>query len=338
MAVFTRVDPAELQSLLTALGLGRLLSTTEVADGVENSTYFIEVAAAEISATEIPSRFVLTLLEAGNRQQAEFSTALAQQLEAAGLPVPHLLSDASGTALHRLSDKPALICARIDGVHPQQVSVAHCRALGTFLGAMHTVADSLPISHNNLQGLPWARETFATLQGELPASAQLSVGDQALLQAQIERYRKLCEQEVALPQGPIHADLFRDNTLFIGDELKAVIDFNSACSDYLLLDVAIAVNDWACDKRGELDPALVKALLTAYQQQRPFTQAERQNWQDMLCFAAALFWMSRLVTRHLDAADLTQREDKDPGEYRQKLQHRLLGVVAIPPVSDCKRY
>ena len=334
MAVFTRVDPTELQSLLTALGLGRLLSTTEVADGVENSTYFIEVAAAEVVTNEAPGRFVLTLLEAGNRQQAEFSTALAQQLQRAGLPVPHLLSDASGTALHRLSGKPALICARIEGTHPQQVSAAHCRALGAFLGAMHTEADSLPISHNNLQGLPWARVTFATLLRELPASAQLSVGDQALLQAQIERYRKLCEQEAELPLGPIHADLFRDNTLFVGEELEAVIDFNSACSDYLLLDVAIAVNDWACDKRGELDPALVKALLEAYQQHRSFTQAERQNWQDMLCFAAALFWMSRLVTRHLEATDLTQREDKDPNEYRQKLQHRLLGVVAIPSVSD----
>ena len=334
MAVFTRVDPAELQSLLTALGLGRLLSTTEVEDGVENSTYFIEVAAAEASTTELPSRFVLTLLEAGNHQQAEFSTALAQRLQGAGLAVPHLLSDASGGAIHRLSGKPTLISQRIDGTHPQQVTAVHCRAIGTFLGAMHSVGDGFPLSHNNLQGLPWAKMTLDTLLRELPAKEQLSVGDQALLREQIERYRKLSEQNIELPVGPIHADLFRDNTLFEGEVLKAVIDFNSACTDYLLLDVAIAVNDWACNKRGELDPVLVKTLLDAYQQQRSFTQIERQNWQDMLCFAAALFWMSRLVTRHLDAADLTRREDKDPNEYRQKLQHRLIGVVAIPAVSD----
>lgn len=334
MAVFTRVDPAELQSLLTSLGLGRLLSITEVEDGVENSTYFIEVAPAPTSTTEPPSRFVLTLLEAGNRQQAEFSTALAQRLQRAGLAVPHLLSDASGGAIHRLSGKPALISQRIDGAHPQQVTAAHCRAIGEFLGAMHSAGDGFPLHHNNLQGLPWASVTLDTLLRELPANAQLPAGDQVLLQEQIARYRKLCEQDAELPVGPIHADLFRDNTLFIGEELKAVIDFNSACTDYLLLDVAIAVNDWACNKRGELDPGLVKALLDAYQQQRPFTQTERQNWQDMLCFAAALFWMSRLVTQHLDAADLTRREDKDPNEYRQKLQHRLIGVVAIPAVSD----
>ncbi|MEZ0173205.1 MAG: homoserine kinase [Candidatus Reddybacter sp.] len=334
MAVFTRVDPAELQSLLTALGLGRLLSTTEVADGVENSTYFIEVAAAEASTAEGGSRFVLTLLEAGNRQQAEFSTALAQRLQRAGLAVPYLLSDTSGVAIHRLSGKPTLISQRIDGAHPLQVTAAHCRAIGTFLGAMHSAGDGFALSHNNLQGLPWASVTLDTLLRELPAKEQLLVGDQALLQEQIERYRKLREQGAELPVGPIHADLFRDNTLFEGEALKAVIDFNSACTDYLLLDVAIAVNDWACNKRGELDLVLVKALLDAYQQQRPFTQAERQNWQDMLCFAAALFWMSRLVTRHLDAADLTRREDKDPNEYRQKLQHRLIGVVAIPAVSE----
>ncbi|OUS09937.1 hypothetical protein A9Q89_12215 [Gammaproteobacteria bacterium 53_120_T64] len=334
MAVFTRVDPAELQSLLTALGLGRLLSTTEVADGVENSTYFIEVAADQPSIGGTSSRFVLTLLEAGNRQQAEFSTALAQQLQRAGLPVPHLLSDASGRAIHRLSGKPALICQRIDGTHPQQVTEAHSRAIGEFLGAMHVAGENFPLSHNNLQGLPWASVTLDTLLRELPAKEQLSVGDQALLKEQIARYRKLCEQDAELPVGPIHADVFKDNTLFVDEELKAVIDFNSACTDYLLLDVAIAVNDWACNKRGELDPVLVKALLDAYQQQRSLTQAERQNWQDMLCFAAALFWMSRLVTRHLEASDLTRREDKDPNEYRQKVQHRLIGVVAIPVVSE----
>jgi len=333
MAVFTRIDPIELQALLTALGLGRLLSTAEVADGVENSTYFIEVAA-EASTAEVPRRFVLTLLEAGNRQQAAFSTALAQQLQQAGLPVPHLLSDTSGTALHRLSGKPALICARIEGAHPQQVTEAHCRSVGAFLGTMHTMGENFAISHFNLQGLPWAQVTLDTLIAELPEKAQLSAGDQALLQEQIARYRKLCEHGAGLPIGPVHADLFRDNTLFVGEELKAVIDFNSACTDYLLLDVAIAVNDWACKKNGELDPALVIALLDAYQQQRPLTLVERQNWQDMLCFSAALFWMSRLVTRHLNTTDLTQREDKDPNEYRQKLQHRLLGVVAIPLVSD----
>lgn len=332
MAVFTRVDPPELQALLTRLGLGRLLSTAEVADGVENSTYFMEVAS--VIDTEAPLRFVLTLLEADNRQQAEFSTALAQRLQRTGLAVPYLFSDASGVAIHRLSGKPALISQRIDGDHPQHVTAAHCRAIGEFLGAMHSVGDGFPLCHNNLQGLPWAKVTLDTLLRELPANAQLAVGDQALLQEQIERYRKLCEQAAELPVGPIHADLFRDNTLFVGEELKAVIDFNSACTDYLLLDVAIAVNDWACNKRGELAPGLVKALLDAYQQQRAFTQAERLNWQDILCFAATLFWMSRLVTRHLDATDLTRREDKNPNEYRQKLHHRLLGVVAISAVSD----
>ncbi|MBQ0721339.1 MAG: homoserine kinase [Gammaproteobacteria bacterium] len=335
MAVFTRVDPAELQALLTALGLGHLLSTTEVADGVENSTYFIEVAPDPGSAPEsggsMPSRLVLTLLEAGNRQQGEFSTALAQQLHRAGLAVPKLFADASGCALHRLADKPALLSERIDGAHPEQVTLGHCRAIGEFLGTMHGAGVNLPLSHNNLQGLPWAQATLDTLIDSLPAAEQLSVGDQALLQAQIARYRSLCEGGVDLPCGAIHADLFRDNTLFVGEELKAVIDFNSACSDYLLLDVAIAVNDWACKKHGELDPTLVKALLDGYQQQRPFTLAERQNWQDMLCFAATLFWLSRLLTWHLESADLTNREAKDPGEYRQKLQHRLLGVVAITP-------
>ena len=47
-----------------------------------------------------------------------------------------------------------------------------------------------------------------------------------------------------LPTGLIHGDLFKDNALFNDrGELKGVIDFNNACHDILVQDIAIAVND-----------------------------------------------------------------------------------------------
>src|SRR5690606_15637300 len=144
----------------------------------------------------------------------------------------------------------------------------------------------------------------------------LSSDDIALCDEQIRRYRRLLDTD--LPRGAIHADLFRDNALFENGTLAAVIDFLFACTDWWLLDLAIALNDWCSTREAPgFDAQLSTAMLNAYGRVRPFTLAEHDAWQDMLCIAAARFWVSRLLAT-LNA----DRARKDPAEYRALLLHR----------------
>ncbi|MBV1932510.1 MAG: phosphotransferase [Porticoccaceae bacterium] len=347
MAVYTRIDQGELERLLDGLDLGRLKSYSGVADGLENSTYFVTTASGSTDKPQGPEKqWVLTVLEVENPQQTEFSVALIKLLCHKGLPVPPLAVNTRGEAVHQIAGKKALLASKAKGVHPgvlddgqSVVTPQHCAAIGDFLGRMHRQSAAFTYRHDNPYGLAWAVSTAETL------GSSLSPEDRLLIDGQLSRQQQLrmqspeqdyvsSEQSNAMPTGLIHADLFRDNALFDGSRLSAVIDFQSACTDWLLLDVAIAVNDWASSVDGEIDSALAEALLNAYAKQRPFIQLERERWQDVLCFAALQFWLSRLLTQFLlsspdGQSELTGRPSKDPEQYARMLRSRVRGLAPL---------
>ncbi|MGD9982965.1 MAG: phosphotransferase [Porticoccaceae bacterium] len=319
MAVYTTPDPEELAALCRHLGLGAPGTLAPVAAGVENSTWFLTLPAAPNAV-----RWVLTIVE--NREFSEllYPAALCVALHDAGLPVPPPRADGAGHLVHRLAGKPALLVPLAPGEHLPTPLPEHCAAIGDFLGRMHALRLALPAPRANPFGRTWLERTAAALAPDCGAA------NNALLARQLDHYRRL-EAADALPRGPIHADLFRDNALFSAGRLSAVIDFHSACHDWLLLDVAIALHDWAGTAGDALDTSRASALLHAYAGQRPFTRDERRAWPDVLGLAAARFWASRALALLAPADEVTGRTPKDPEEYRARLL-ACEGVRSNPPL------
>ena len=135
----------------------------------------------------------------------------------------------------------------------------------------------------------------------------------------------------ALPHGPIHADLFRNNVMFNGDKLGGFFDFYFAGCDTWLFDVAVTLNDWCIDlDTGASDMHRVQAMLHAYDAVRPFTEAEHTAWPVLLRAAALRFWLSRLYDFYLPRA-AEMLTPHDPTHFERILRHRITHpVVGLP--------
>ena len=318
MAVFTPVSLDDLSSWITRFPLGRVRAVEGIASGIENSNFFLTTDTGE---------YVLTLFENLRFAQLPFYLHLMRHLAERGVLVPAPVASEDGEILHTLHDKPASIVTRLAGACQMTPQPVHCAAVGAMLAKMHRAAQDFAIRQPNLRGLEWWRATLPAVLPRLPAECV------ALLQAEVAFQGGIANSNEyrSLPQGPIHADLFRNNVMFEGERLTGFFDFYFAGCDTWLFDVAVTVNDWCIDlDTGVLDTARVRALVDAYALVRPFTQAECSLWQTMLRAAALRFWISRLYDFYLprDAEMLTPH---DPSHFERILRQRVMQAVPALP-------
>jgi homoserine kinase type II len=307
MAVYTTLTHQTITSHLAGFDIGPLTGFKGAPDGIENTTYFI---------TTDQDEYVLTLSEWLESEQLPFFIDLTTLLNHNNLPVPCPLTDKHGIALMEIASKPALLFPLIKGSHTKVVNIAQCRAIGEFLGQMHNVTRH-DKSHKELK--PNNKSFGWCCEWASQAATSLDTATTHLLNSTIEQLQPLFADETALPRGIIHADLFTDNVLMVKDKITAVIDFYLAGSDFLLLDLAITVNDWCSGPDGSLHEQHYRALLEGYQQHRPFELGEKAAWPQMLQAGALRFWLSRI----LFLQQFPELKGKAPQEYQAILEHRL---------------
>jgi homoserine kinase type II len=242
-----------------------------------------------------------------------------------GIPVPAPVPNERGELVVALHGKPAAIVSRLDGSSQMDPQPVHCAEVGAMLAKMHLAGRDFPLRQPNLRGLDWWVETVPKV---LPF---LDAGKAALLSSELAFQREFAAGPVyaQLAQGPVHADLFRNNVMFVGERLSGCFDFYFAGWDSWLFDLAVTVNDWCIDlDTGRLDEDRVRALTRAYHAARPFTEAEAAAWQPMLRAAALRFWLSRLydLYRPREAEMLTPH---DPTHFERVLRER----IAVPAPS-----
>ncbi len=314
MAVYTQVAFEEADALFRRLGLEELTELRGIRSGIENTNYY---------ATTPAGQWVLTLFERLSRAQLPYYLELMRHLARRGIPVPAPQPGPDGSLVHEVAGKPAAVVTRLPGSHRLAPGPRQVEQVGATLARMHCAGADFALHQPHLRGLAWWIEVLPAV---LP---HVSAAQAVLLREELAFQRSLHDSAAgqALPRGPVHADLFRDNAMFDDtsgeDRLCGFFDFYFAGTDALLFDVAVCLNDWCIDHAsGRLDEALAGPFLRAYHAERPLASVEARLLPALLRAAALRFWLSRLWDWHLPRqAALLQ--PKDPSHFERVLRDRI---------------
>jgi homoserine kinase type II len=320
MAVYTEVLDADLAAFLENYELGRVLALKGIAEGVENSNYFLHVDAGF---------FILTLYEKRvDERNLPFFLTLMEHLAARGLSCPQPVRMKSGSALGRLAGRPAAIVTFLEGIGRNRPDAQCCATVGDALGKLHQAGADFAGNRANalsLSAWPGLFEQVRARADEFRPGLAAEIAEELAFLA--------ANWPTGLPSGVIHADLFPDNVLFLGDEISGLIDFYFACSDDLSYDLAICLNAWCFEPDGAFNITKAIAMFEAYKRVRPLQPEEVEALPILARGAALRFALTRLVDwMNVPKGALVQ--PKDPLEYVRKLRfhqkiasHREIGLL-----------
>jgi len=296
MAVYTEVAAEDLQHLLALYDIGAALSFKGIAEGVENSNFALDTGSG---------RFILTLYEKRVREEdLPFFLGLLEHLALRGVRCPVPVKCRDGRSWTILNGRPAAILTWLEGISLNRPDAEHCAGAAAALAELHDAGADFPLARRNGLGV----SDWRTL-----AEKSLSRADMVQ-----EGLAKLIETSLrdlesgwpsGLPQSVIHADLFPDNVLFIGNAVSGLIDF---CFE---IDGSYNVT-----KGG--------SLVAAYRARRRLEDAEIAA-VPVLCAGAALRFLLTRLYDWLNPDPSALVRPKDPRAFAKRLAfHRKIRSVA----------
>jgi homoserine kinase type II len=310
MAVYTQVSAEVMTQFLGDYDTGELISFKGIAEGVENSNFLVETRGGANG-----HRFILTLYEKRvDPGDLPFFMALLDHLAARGCRVPRAIADRHGVQIKQLAGRPACLIEFLEGVSLSTPSPAQADAAGAALAAMHHAVTDFSGTRANSMGIAAWHDLASRCAGQWQ---QIDPALEALVAREMEHLA--AHWPADLPQSVIHADLFPDNVLMLGDTVSGLIDFYFSCSDMRAYDLAVTHSAWSFSGDGRsFDHALSRALLAGYRAAFALEDAEIAALPILARGAALRFTLSRAYDWINTPADALVTR-KDPMAFARRL-------------------
>ena len=305
MAVYTDVSFEELETLLEGFDIGQPLSFKGIAEGIENSNFYLQTDRGAFILTLYEKRVVAADLP--------FFLGLMEHLAQRGLNCPLPVKGRDGQALIRLNNRNGAIVTFLTGIALRRPDANHCAAAAQMLARMHKAQEGFTLARANALGPAGWR----TLAQAIDGADTVEDGLTELIRSSLEELT--AAWPTGLPQGVIHADYFPDNVLFVQDKVGGVIDFYFACNDFFIYDLAIMLNSWCFEINGSYNITKGQAVIQAYRAERSLSEEEIAALPVLMRGSALRFLLTRTYD-WLNPDPNALVRPKDPREYSKKLR------------------
>ncbi|MBX5482528.1 MAG: homoserine kinase [Myxococcaceae bacterium] len=305
MAVYTQLTRPALEAACEAFGLGDLKEAHGIPQGSINTNYRLETARGRWFLRHTTVRSEADLL---------FEARLLDHLHASAYPAPVLVRTADGRPFLPLEGGRVSVFHWLTGEERTRadLQVDHARAVGRVLGKLHRVCAAFSEDRPNPYG-PETVRGWLELMRTNPDPTLRDVADE------LDRaLQDTLPFGALVPRGVIHADLFLDNVKWIGDRVSAVFDFEMACRDALVVDLAITLNAWCFD--GTYQPGLCVGMVQGYEEQRPLAENELDALYRAALFGAVRYTASRIRDFHLSTLPPDRLHPKDYRTYLARVR------------------
>ena len=311
MAVYTHLGAEDLAKLIGEYDVGQLVSAKGIAEGVSNSNWLIETTGKDGGG----ARFFLTMYEFRiDIAELPFFLGLLDHLAAKGCPVPRTIHDRNGDASRKIEGKAVALIEFLPGVSIDHPDAAQARAVGQALAGIHLASADFPMSRANSLG-PTAWRELATDCGKA-GLAQIDPRLPELVASELSFLGGNWPE--SLPRSVIHADLFPDNVLMLGNEVAGLIDFYFACTDITAYDLAVTHAAWSFSDEGSFRPSVSRELIAGYCGVRPLSEQEWAALPTLARGASLRFLMTRAYD-WLNTPPGALVTPKDPMDFAKRL-------------------
>lgn len=272
MAHYTLLDRHGLERILENYRLGTPENITPLDGGQANSSSIISTTSG---------KYVISVCDEKNFEELQRLTGTLEHLEKSGIATTRLIRTKDDRPFIEYADKPVYIKEFIEGIVPDSLTPGMTSQLGVALARLHEVVPPDDLSDS----FPYGIEAFSEIFDENDSFPRWLREKTAYLE-------KCINPE--LPKGLIHGDLFHDNTVFRGQQLAALLDFEEVCNYFLIFDLGMCAAGCCCPS-GEISETLTAALINGYQSVRPLSDLEKNLFKRHIEYSAVAtaFWRYR---------------------------------------------
>ncbi len=286
MGAFTKPTIKDLNQILSLYGLGPFKSFEALGHGISNSNFKVELSDKKILLKISDDKGEADLL-------AEIN--LLEFLKSQNFPYSiYPLERPNGEVIYHYQNKVGLIFNFIEGYIPLP-NEENCKKIGEALSKLHNLKPRLGLRSYESVGYGPRKIIQYLEQKFCPKDFIMSFRE--IFPDNLEKFLK-----VQFEEGFIHGDLYYDNTLFLDNHLKAVLDFEQAGIGPFILDLGISISG-SCLSNGKISKKLMKSFIYGYESNRKLAKEEKTFLNEAVLiglFSISLWRIKRFKEGTLD--------------------------------------